>query len=271
MPELPEVETTRRGIASLISGCQIAELELRTDKLRWPLDHGLRDLLPGQSVQAVERRAKYLLLRCDRGTLILHLGMSGSLRVIEAGATENKHDHVDLIFTNGSCLRFNDPRKFGALLWCVGDPAEHPLLAGLGPEPLSEQFHGDYLWRKSRQRKTTVKQFIMDQKLVVGVGNIYASESLFRAGIRPDLAAGKIGRERYRRLAAAIKEILTAAIAAGGTTIADFQQADGKPGYFKQQLQVYGRDGEPCPLCQQSISCVRLGQRSTYFCRRCQR
>lgn len=271
MPELPEVETTRRGIAPLISGCQIVELVLRTDKLRWPLDRGLCESLPGQSISSVERRAKYLLLRCDHGTLILHLGMSGSLRVIEAGETENKHDHVDLIFSNGSCLRLNDPRKFGALLWCAGDPAEHPLLSSLGPEPLSEQFDGSYLWQRSRQRKTAVKQFIMDQKLVVGVGNIYANESLFRAGIRPELAAGKIGRERYDRLAVAIKQILREAIAAGGTTIADFRQADGKPGYFKQQLQVYGRDGEPCPLCRQPISSVRLGQRSTYFCRRCQR
>ncbi len=271
MPELPEVETTRRGIAPLITGCRIIELVLRTEKLRWPLDPRLCELLPGQTVHAVERRAKYLLLHCDRGTLILHLGMSGSLRVIEAGATENKHDHVDLIFSNGSCLRFNDPRKFGALLWHAGNPAEHPLLANLGPEPLREQFDGDYLWAKSQQRRTAVKPFIMDQKLVVGVGNIYASEALFRAGIRPDLAAGKIGRERYLRLAAAIKAILTEAIAAGGTTIADFRQADGKPGYFKQQLQVYGREGEPCPLCRQPVNCVRLGQRSTYFCRHCQR
>jgi len=271
MPELPEVETTRSGIAPLITGRQIVELILRTDKLRWPLDRTLCESLPGQTVLTVERRAKYLLLNCDKGCLILHLGMSGSLRVIEAGATENKHDHVDLIFTDGCCLRFNDPRKFGALLWQPGDPAEHSLLAGLGPEPLSDQLSGDYLWNGSRKRKVAVKPFIMDQKVVVGVGNIYASEALFRAGIRPDLAAGKVSRERYRKLATAIKEVLAEAIAAGGTTIADFRQSDGKPGYFRQQLLVYGRDGEACPICGQSISSIRLGQRSTYFCRSCQR
>jgi len=271
MPELPEVETTRSGIAPLITGCQIAELVLRVDKLRWPLEQSLCSALPGQQVKSVERRAKYLLLNCTRGTLLIHLGMSGSLRVIDAAATENKHDHVDLIFTNGSCLRFNDPRRFGALLWWAGDLTEHPLLANLGTEPLADQFTGDYLWTSSRKRKIAVKPFIMDQKLVVGVGNIYASEALFRAGIRPTAAAGKISRQRYRQLAAAIKQILTEAIAAGGTTIADFRQSDGKPGYFKQQLQVYGRAGEPCPSCEQPISSLRLGQRSTFFCRYCQR
>ncbi|SHI57745.1 DNA-(apurinic or apyrimidinic site) lyase [Malonomonas rubra DSM 5091] len=270
MPELPEVETTCRGIAPLITDCQIAELVLRTDKLRWPLDRSLCVSLPGQTIRKVERRAKYLLLHCNAGALILHLGMSGSLRVIAADSTENKHDHVDLIFTNGSCLRFNDPRKFGALLWC-NEPKAHPLLVKLGPEPLSAGFDGEYLWQASRQRKTAIKPFIMDQKLVVGVGNIYASESLFRAGIRPQTAAGKVSRARYQKLSAAIKEILTEAIAAGGTTIADFKQADGKPGYFAQQLQVYGRDGEPCPQCGQPISSVKLGQRSTCFCRNCQK
>ena len=271
MPELPEVETTRRGIEPLITGCQIVELILRVDKLRWPLERSLCESLPGQTVHSVTRRAKYLLLNCDRGSLVLHLGMSGSLRVIAADTSEKKHDHVDLIFTNGRCLRFNDPRKFGALLWCAGAPGEHPLLASLGPEPLSDQLSGDYLWHLSRKRKLAVKSFIMDQKLVVGVGNIYASEALFRAGIRPTTAAGKISRLRYQKLVAAIKQILAAAIAAGGTTIADFRQSDGKPGYFKQQLQVYGREGEPCLHCRRPITCVRLGQRSTYYCHSCQR
>lgn len=270
MPELPEVETTRRGIEPLISGCQIAELILRVDKLRWPLDRRLCTILPGQLIQSVERRAKYLLLRCSQGTLLLHLGMSGSLRVIEADATEGKHDHVDLVFTNGQSLRFTDPRKFGALLWTAGDPLAHPLLTALGPEPLSERFDGDYLWRQSRKRKVAVKPFVMDQRVVVGVGNIYASEALFRAGIRPTVAAGKVSRERYHSLATAIKTILTEAIAAGGTTISDFRRSDGKPGYFKQQLQVYGREGQPCPKCQQVIVAVRLGQRSTFYCRHCQ-
>lgn len=271
MPELPEVETTRSGIAPLVTGKQIAQLILRVDRLRWPLEQSLCDSLPGQTVHSVTRRAKYLLLNCERGTLLLHLGMSGSLRVVDAGTTENKHDHVDLIFTDGRCLRFNDPRKFGALLWCDGDPAAHPLLAKLGPEPLAAQFSGDHLWKASRKRRIAVKSFIMDQKTVVGVGNIYASEALFSAGIRPETAAGKVSRERYGRLVAAIKEILTAAIAAGGTTIADFRQLDGKPGYFKQQLQVYGREGDACLSCGQPILCVRLGQRSTYYCRTCQR
>ncbi len=270
MPELPEVETTRRGIAPLITDCQIEELILRVDKLRWPLDRSLCDTLPGQTICSVARRAKYLLLHCEQGTLILHLGMSGSLRIIEAGATENKHDHVDLIFTNGKCLRFNDPRKFGALLWSAADSAEHPLLAGLGPEPLSPDLTGAYLWQASRKRKIAIKPFIMDQKLVVGVGNIYANEALFRSGIRPDLPAGKVSRDKYRKLVAAIKEILAEAITAGGTTIADFRQSDGKPGYFKQQLQVYGRAGDACPQCGQPISAIRLGQRSTYFCHKCQ-
>jgi len=197
--------------------------------------------------------------------------MSGNLRVIDAATTENKHDHVDLIFTNGSCLRFNDPRRFGALFWCDGDPTDHPLLINLGPEPLSDQLTGSYLWQESRQRKIAIKPFIMDQKLVVGVGNIYANEALFRAGIRPDVVAGKVSRQRYEKLVVAIKEILAEAIEAGGTTIADFRQSDGKPGYFKQQLQVYGREGEPCLNCGSPINSVRLGQRSTYFCRICQR
>ncbi len=271
MPELPEVETTCRGIAPLISGKTIAQLILRAEKLRWPLDQSLCLQLPGQTLLAVERRAKYLLLYTGQGTLLLHLGMSGSLRVIPAETTENKHDHVDLIFTDGSCLRLTDPRKFGALLWTEADPFSHPLLANLGPEPLSDQFSGDYLYTASRKRKIAVKPFVMDQKLVVGVGNIYASEALFGAGIDPRLPAGKIGRERYRRLAAEIKRVLELAIAAGGTTINDFSQSDGKPGYFKQQLQVYGRDGQPCLSCGRKLRTMRLGQRSTYFCSHCQR
>ncbi len=271
MPELPEVETTRRGIAPLIIGKTIAELVLRTEKLRWPLDRNLCLLLPGLAIRCVERRAKYLLLRTDKGTLILHLGMSGSLRIVPAETTENKHDHVDLIFSDGSCLRFTDPRKFGALLWTEDDPLLHPLLAKLGPEPLAEQLTGDYLYQSSRKRKIAVKPFVMDQRLVVGVGNIYASEALFGAGIDPRVPAGKIGRQRYQRLAKEIKQVLRQAIAAGGTTISDFKQADGKPGYFKQELRVYGRECEPCRVCGQPIRVIRLGQRSTFYCTKCQR
>jgi formamidopyrimidine-DNA glycosylase len=196
--------------------------------------------------------------------------MSGSLRIVPAGATEQKHDHVDLIFTDGQCLRLTDPRKFGAFLYTDSEPHNHKLLRHLGPEPLADAFSGDYLHALSRGRKLTVKQFIMEQKTVVGVGNIYASESLFRARIRPDRAAGRVGLERYKTLVGAIKEILIEAISAGGTTINDFSQADGKPGYFTQQLQVYGRCGEPCPTCGEPVHSQRLGQRSTFFCPRCQ-
>ena len=270
MPELPEVETTRRGIAPHITDRTILECVLRTAKLRWPLDLSLCEQLPGQKVRKVERRAKYLLLFCDRGTVILHLGMSGSLRIVPAGTTEQKHDHVDLIFTDGQCLRLTDPRKFGAFIYTDTDPFQHKLLCQLGPEPLTDTFSGDYLWAAANGRKVTVKQFIMDQKTVVGVGNIYASEALFRAGIRPDRAAGRIGLKRYEKLTSAIKEILHEAIGAGGTTISDFSQADGKPGYFTQQLQVYSRGGEPCTICGQPLHSQRLGQRSTFYCPVCQ-
>ncbi|MCK5914162.1 MAG: bifunctional DNA-formamidopyrimidine glycosylase/DNA-(apurinic or apyrimidinic site) lyase [Desulfuromusa sp.] len=271
MPELPEVETTRRGITPHVVGCTILECVLRTAKLRWPLDPSLCLLLPGQKIDSVERRAKYLLLHCDRGTIILHLGMSGSLRMVPADTTEKKHDHVDLIFSNGQCLRFTDPRKFGAFLYTTAAPGTHKLLCHLGPEPLTDVFDGRYLYQLSTGKKQSIKQFIMDQKTVVGVGNIYASEALFRAGIRPDRAAGRVGLRRYQVLSSTIKELLTQAINAGGTTISDFSQADGKPGYFKQQLQVYGRSGEPCVVCGHPLHSQRLGQRSTFFCPGCQR
>ena len=270
MPELPEVETTLRGIVPHVTGRTILECLFRTAKLRWPLDPALCHILPGQRIIKIERRAKYLLLFCDRGTIILHLGMSGSLRIVPAGTTEQKHDHVDLIFTDGQCLRLTDPRKFGAFIYTDADPYRHKLLCHLGPEPLADTFSGKLLYNLSRGRNLTVKQFIMEQKTVVGVGNIYASESLFRAGIRPDRAAGRVALKRYELLAQAIKDILLQAIDAGGTTINDFSQADGRPGYFTQQLQVYGRCGDPCPTCGQPIQSQRLGQRSTFFCPKCQ-
>jgi len=270
MPELPEVETTLRGIAPYIVDHTILECVLRTAKLRLPLEPSLCETLPGLTIIKVERRAKYLLLFCDAGTMILHLGMSGSLRVLPAGSTEKKHDHVDLIFSSGQCLRLTDPRKFGLLIFTPDDPYQHKLLSHLGPEPLSDDFDGDYLYRVARGRKLAVKQLIMDQRTVVGVGNIYANEALYRSGIRPDRIAGQISRVRYRRLAEAIREILHKAIAAGGTTISDFNQADGKPGYFSQQLQVYGREGEACLLCGRPIVATRLGQRSTFYCPDCQ-
>ncbi|MCK5826090.1 MAG: bifunctional DNA-formamidopyrimidine glycosylase/DNA-(apurinic or apyrimidinic site) lyase [Desulfuromusa sp.] len=270
MPELPEVETTLRGIAPHVTGRTILECVFRTAKLRWSLDPALCYILPGQKICKVERRAKYLLLCCDQGTIILHLGMSGSLRIVPAGTTEQKHDHVDLIFTNGQCLRLTDPRKFGAFIYTNSEPYSHKLLCHLGPEPLTDAFSGEYLHALSRGRKLTVKQFIMEQKTVVGVGNIYASESLFRAGIRPDRMAGRVALKRYEILVRTIKEILLQAIGAGGTTINDFNQADGKPGYFTQQLQVYGRGGDPCLTCGHPVHSQRLGQRSTFFCPRCQ-
>ena len=270
MPELPEVETTLRGIAPQVTDRTILECVFRTAKLRWPLDPDLCRILPGQKICKVERRAKYLLLFCDHGTVILHLGMSGNLRIVPAGTTEQKHDHVDLIFTDGQSLRLTDPRKFGAFIYTDSNPFSHKLLCHLGPEPLTDIFSGEYLYARSRGRKLTVKQFIMEQKTVVGVGNIYASESLFRAGIRPDRAAGRVGFKRYEVLVGAIKEILLQAIDAGGTTINDFSQADGKPGYFTQQLQVYGRCGESCPSCGDPVRSQRLGQRSTFFCPKCQ-
>lgn len=271
MPELPEVETTLRGIAPHVTGQTVLELVLRTAKLRWPLDRALCDILPGQNIHSVSRRAKYLLLHCDRGTLIIHLGMTGVLRIVPAGTTERKHDHVDLIFTNGQALRFSDPRRFGIFTYTEADPHEHRCLSGLGPEPLDKDFSARRLYETSRNRSQPVKNFIMDQKTVVGVGNIYANEALFLSGIKPSRAAGRIGAVRYERLVASIREILKRAIAAGGTTISDFRQSDGQPGYFEQELLVYGRGGRPCPRCETTIATARLGQRATYFCPKCQR
>jgi formamidopyrimidine-DNA glycosylase len=270
MPELPEVETTRRGIAPHVVGRRVAELVVRERRLRWPVPQGLEARLRRQVLQRLERRAKYLLFGFDAGTLIVHLGMSGSLRMVEPGTPPGKHDHVDLVFDGGQVLRLTDPRRFGAVLWTGGAPQEHPLLAGLGPEPLSEQFNGDYLYRLSRGRRTPVKNFLMDGRIVVGVGNIYANEALFGAGIHPKRAAGRIGRERYGQLAEAVKSVLQAAIEQGGTTLRDFIGGDGRPGYFAQKLQVYGRAGEACPRCSAPILAVRVGQRSTFYCRRCQ-
>jgi formamidopyrimidine-DNA glycosylase len=270
MPELPEVEITLQGIAPHLTGQSIRELVLRTAKLRQPLDVNCCYLLPGQMIQRLERRAKYLLLHCDRGALILHLGMSGHLRVLPAETTEQKHDHIDLILTNGQMLRFTDPRKFGLFIYTEGDVKQHRLLKDLGPEPLSADLSPAHLYARSRQRRQAIKPFIMDQKTVVGVGNIYASEALFRAGINPRRAAGGVGRKGYVRLVAAIREVLTEAIAAGGTTISDFTDSGGRPGFFDQQLRVYARAGLPCLVCDRPIKCQRLGQRSTFFCSGCQ-
>lgn len=271
MPELPEVETIRRGIEPYLKGRCITRVILRTHKLRWPIPTDLADRLCGQKVQRIERRAKYLLLRCAGGSLLIHLGMSGFLRVLQRPQPAEKHDHADIEFDNGICLRLNDVRRFGALLWLEGDPERHPLLGELGPEPLSPEWTGDILYQRSRGRRLAVKPFIMDSRIVVGVGNIYASEALFLAGIDPGRAAGRISLTRYRLLADAIRQVLQKAIAAGGTTLRDFSDQYGRPGYFSQQLQVYGRAGEACRLCGQVIVKTQLGQRATYFCRQCQR
>ncbi len=271
MPELPEVETTRRGIAPHVEGRRVADVIVRQPKLRWPIPRGLKKSLVGKRLERVERRAKYLLLRFSHGTLIIHLGMSGSLRIVAASESPGKHDHFDLVMEDGRALRLTDPRRFGAVLWERGPLDEHELIAHLGPEPLSDAFDGERLWHKSRGRKQAVKAFIMDGKVVVGVGNIYASESLYLAGINPKTPAGRISHERYDRLAAAIKQVLTEAIKQGGTTLRDFVGGDGKPGYFAQQLNVYGREGEPCHQCGTAIRSIRQGQRATYYCPHCQR
>ncbi len=270
MPELPEVETTRRGLAPHLLGRTVVGLDVRQPRLRWPLPAELRQILPGQRILDVERRAKYLLVHTEPGSALLHLGMSGSLRVLPASTPVGTHDHVDWRLDSGQVLRFTDPRRFGSQLWQPRGQT-HPLLAGLGPEPLSDDFDGDLLWARSRGRKAAVKLLLMDQAVVVGVGNIYASEALFAAGIHPRRPAGAISRERYARLADEVKRILAYAIRRGGTTLRDFISPDGLPGYFEQELFAYGREGEPCRVCDTPIRAIVLGQRSTFFCPRCQR
>lgn len=270
MPELPEVETTRRGIAPHVIGQQIKAVVVRNPRLRWPIPDQLQLELPGRHVERVERRGKYLLLYAGDACLLVHLGMSGSLRVTSAQDPLLKHDHVDIVMEGEAILRYSDPRRFGCMLWLKESPLQHPLLKTLGPEPLSDAFDGGMLFAASRGRKVPVKSFIMDSHVVVGVGNIYANEALFMAGIKPDRAAGRIALERYERLAQCIQEILERAIAQGGTTLRDFVGGDGKPGYFKQSLHVYGRGGEACTTCGGVLKEIRLGQRSTVFCPRCQ-
>lgn len=270
MPELPEVETTRRGILPHAKGEVVESVEVRDRRLRWPIPEELTRFLPGAVIRDIERRGKYLLFRTDTGTLISHLGMSGSLRVLEQPETPQKHDHVDIRLSSGKILRYNDPRRFGCMLWSLEDPHRHFLLSALGPEPLGPDFTADYLYRRSRGRKVPLKAFIMDSKVVVGVGNIYANEALFLAGLRPGRGAGRVSRPRYEALVAAIRQVLAAAVEQGGTTLRDFVGGDGKPGYFRQQLNVYDHGGEPCPRCGEILSETRLGQRSTVYCRQCQ-
>jgi formamidopyrimidine-DNA glycosylase len=271
MPELPEVETTLRGLAPHLTGQQVRNVIIRNPRLRWPIPANLPELLQGQSVRQLRRRAKYLLIEFDHGTLILHLGMSGSLRIQPAGTPPEKHDHFDMVLNDGQLMRLRDPRRFGAVLWHEGDIAQHPLLAALGPEPLEQDFNGEYLHHTTRSRSAAIKLAIMDSHLVVGVGNIYANEALFRAGIRPQLSANKLSLPRCQRLAQNIKEVLLEAIKQGGSTLRDFVHSDGSSGYFQQSYFVYGRTGEPCRVCSTPIKQVKQGQRSTFYCPVCQR
>ncbi len=270
MPELPEVETTRAGIEQHILGKKVADLLVRNGKLRWPIPQFLDRSVRGTHLRNLRRRGKYLLFDFEQITLLIHLGMSGSLRLCAESDKPRKHDHWDLCFSDGTILRYHDPRRFGALLGLDAGSSDHKLLSHLGPEPLSDAFDGDHLFRHSRKRSQAVKPFIMDSKTVVGVGNIYASEALFLAGIHPNRAAGRISRKRYQDLAKAIKLILTEAIERGGTTLRDFVGGDGNPGYFQQELRVYGRAGTPCQVCGNKLKNLRLGQRATVYCATCQ-
>lgn len=270
MPELPEVETTRRGIAPHLEGHVVTDVVVRQPRLRWPVTRGLRSKLVGRELMLVERRAKYLLLRFSTGSLIIHLGMSGSLRILPWDIPPERHDHVDIVFGE-RCLRLRDPRRFGTVLWHRGAIERHPLIAALGPEPLSDGFNPGYLAARAKGRRLAIKQLIMDGRVVVGVGNIYANEALYLAGIHPHRAAGRIARARLAGLVAAIKQVLAAAIEQGGTTLRDFQREDGRPGYFAQRLNVYGRGGLPCPGCGRPLKEIRLAQRSTVYCSHCQR
>ncbi len=269
MPELPEVETTRRGIQPYLEQQLIASIEVRNPNLRWPVSPEILTL-ENTPVMGVVRRGKYLIIELEHAALLVHLGMSGSLRVITRATPVLKHDHVDMLLASGVRLRFNDPRRFGCWLWTERWQS-HPLIASLGPEPLDEEFDGGYLYGRSRGKKIAVKQFIMDAKVVVGVGNIYANEALFLAGIDPRRAAGRISRARMAQLVKHIKSVLAAAIEQGGTTLRDFVNSDGKPGYFKQQLFVYGRAGAACKRCKNTLRELRQQQRTTVFCDRCQR
>lgn len=270
MPELPEVEVTRQGIAPAIEGALIVDVKVRIPRLRWPIPQDLGRKLAGVQIQKISRRGKYLLFHTNNGTLLCHLGMSGNLKILPHDLAPQKHDHVDIVFQHGQCLRFHDPRRFGAVLWIDGDPYQHPLLATLGPEPFSAQCSGAYLYQYSRGRTTPVKTMIMNSHVVVGVGNIYANEALFAAKILPTRQAGKVSLKRYQQLANHIKKILEQAIQQGGTTLRDFFHSDGNSGYFQLHLKVYGRKGLDCLDCDSPIRSIKLGQRSTFYCGNCQ-
>ena len=270
MPELPEVEVTRLGISPNLVGATVSGVTCRVARLRYPLPAQLEAVLSGQTLRSIERRGKYLLFAFQTGHLLLHLGMTGSLRLLPRTASVERHDHVDLVF-GAICLRLHDPRRFGAVLWLTGDPAKHPLIAVLGQEPLAPEFTPDWLFAQSRGKNAPIKQALMDSHLVVGIGNIYACESLFHARIDPRTPARKISLRRYQRLVPAIRTTLAAAIAAGGSSLRDFVHADGSSGYFQQQYCVYGRSGETCRECGGTIRSLRQGGRASFYCARCQR
>ena len=272
MPELPEVETTRRGLAPHCTGRRLMRLKVREHRLRWRIPLADPKRVAGRSIELLDRRGKYLLFRLEGGlTIILHLGMSGHMRVVQPGRAVRLHDHIDFELDSEERLRFNDPRRFGSLHVTADPPEWHPLLSRLGPEPLGDDFTGDYLHCIARDRRVAVKNLIMDSHVVVGIGNIYATEALYRAGIHPARAAGRIAPQRYERLVGCVRSILAEAIEAGGTTLRDFSGTDGLPGYFQQTLNAYGRGGEPCFCCGRSLKEIRLGQRSTVYCGHCQR
>ena len=271
MPELPEVETTLRGIEPHILNSAIAEVKIHNGQLRWPVEKQLPQLITNKKILKLERRGKYLLLQFKHGTILWHLGMSGSMKILKKDEPRAKHDHIEILFKNKIILRYNDPRRFGALIWTEEDMYAHKLLNHLGPEPLTNDFNDTYLYEQSRKKKQKVKSWIMDSSLVVGVGNIYANESLFMSGINPNRAAGKLTKSQCEAFVREIKKVLRAAIKQGGTTLKDFSGSDGKPGYFAQKLNVYGKAGKPCPNCNKALIKKEIAQRATYYCTQCQK
>ena len=270
MPELPEVETTRRGIAPHVIGRRVARIDVYDRRLRWPVPGDLEARLAGMTIDRVDRRSKYLLFHAGEGALLVHLGMTGTLRAWRDPPPRSKHDHVDITLDDGTVLRYRDPRRFGAMLWVASTVDGHPLLAALGPEPFDAAFSADYLWRVTRKRRAAIKLALMDNRVVTGVGNIYANEALFRAGIRPSTPANRVSKVRLARLVAAVRAVLEAAIAKGGSTLRDYVGSDGAAGYFQLDYYVYGRAGSPCRVCKRPIRQSRLGQRSSFYCANCQ-
>jgi formamidopyrimidine-DNA glycosylase len=270
MPELPEVETIKRGLITHLQNSIVQGVIVRHSHLRWPIPPNLNDRLSFKIIHQVSRRGKYLLLHFSSGTLIIHLGMSGSLRILEQNTPPLRHDHVDIILPQDKCLRYNDPRRFGAILWTEADPQVHPLIQSIGLEPLDSQFTGEYLHRVAINRRLPIKTFLMNSRIIAGIGNIYANEALFLSKIHPTTLAKQLSQAQCETLVQSIKEVLNNAILSGGTTLKDFVNSEGKPGYFSQQLYVYGRANQPCKICSSLLQLIQLGQRSTVFCMSCQ-